>query len=216
MSRTRLILLPALVAASLTMLSQPAAAVNDGDEGLGNLISQRLRAGGSFFTAEEQAVIRRACGYGEGEWDGFEINFDDDELVCENGRRVDSPEVRRVMRQAGPRIASRVGEVMGSDEVRGRINRITEQATARAMEEVARHRQDYARIAEEATARAMQEVARHRQDYSRIAQEATARAMREVARHQHDYARVAREATERAMRELDRHDHEDDRDSDSD
>ena len=208
MTRIRLILLPAVFAACLTMLAQPVAAGHDGDEGLGALISQRLRAGGSFFTADEQAVIRSACGYGDGEWDGFEISFDDDVLICENGRRVDSPEVRRVMRQAAPRIASRVGEVMGSEEVRGRIGRITERATARAMQEVARHRQDYARIAEEATARAMREVARHRQDYSRVAQEATARAMAELARHDRDYGRIAREATERAMRALERHNRE--------
>lgn len=193
MTLKRSILLPALIVAGVTMMAPPAAAGHEGDQGLGALVQQRLRAGGSFFTAEEQAVIRGACGYGEGEWDGYDIRFDDDQLVCANGRRVDSPEVRRVMRDAGPRIASRVSAVMDSADVRERIDRITSQAIERAMREVARHRADYGRIAEEATARAM----------------------REVARHRHDYARIAREATDRAMRELDRHDGRDgDRDSD--
>lgn len=182
MIRFRLIVLPALVAAGLTTTTPPAAAERGDDHGLGALVQQRLRAGSSFFTAEEQTVIRSACGYGEGDWDGYEIRFDDDVLICENGRRVDSPDVRRVMRDAGPRIASRVGAVMGSPEVRERINRITSEATARAMREVASHRQDYARIA----------------------RDATERARRELDRHQHDYARIAREATERAMRALDR------------
>ncbi len=182
MTLKRSILLPAMLAAGLTILAPPAAAGHDGDQGLSALVQQRLRAGGSFFTAEEQAVVRSACGYGEDDWDGYDIRFDDDELVCENGRRVDSPEVRRVMRAAGPRIASRVGAVMGSPEVRERIDRITSEATARAMREVAAHRADYDRIAREATARAMREIASHRQDYARIAREATERAMRALDR----------------------------------
>lgn len=193
MTRTRSILLPAIIAAGLAMVAQPAAAGHD-DHGLGELVQQRLRAGGSFFTAEEQAVIRQACGYADGEWDGFEINIDDDQLVCENGRRVDSPAVRQVMRDASPRIAARVSAVMASGDVRERIDRITREATARAM----------------------RAVAAHRQDYSRIAQEATARAMREASRHDRDYARISREATQRAMRALERIERDHDHDHDSD
>ena len=100
---------------------------------LGELITSRLRAGGPFFTNEEKAVIDRACGYAPGEWDGFELNTRDDVLICTDGRRVDTPEVRRVLDAARPRIERRVEEIMDSAEVRGAIARITSHATARAM-----------------------------------------------------------------------------------
>lgn len=99
---------------------------------LGELITSRLRAGGPFFTNEEKAVIDRACGYAPGEWDGFQLNTRDDALICTNGRRVDTPEVRRALAAAEPRIERRVEEVMESAEVRGAIARITADATARA------------------------------------------------------------------------------------
>jgi len=134
----RSILLPALLAAGLAITTLPALAEN-GDHGLGQLINQRLREGGPFFTGPEQAVINRACGYVPGEWDGFELNMNDDVLVCTNGRRVTDRQVRRVVRQAAPRISGRVERVMASAEVRQRIDRIAEEATQRAMREVRRH-----------------------------------------------------------------------------
>lgn len=134
----RSILLPALIAAGLAVTTLPALA-EDGDHGLGGLIQERLREGGPFFTGPEQVVINRACGYATGEWDGFEININHDVLLCTNGRRVDDPEVRRVIRQAAPRISRRVDRVMASAEVRERIDRIAEQATERAMRELRRH-----------------------------------------------------------------------------
>jgi len=134
----RSILLPALIAAGLAVTTLPALAEN-GDQGLGRLIHQRLREGGPFFTGPEQAVINRACGYAPGEWDGFEININHDVLVCTNGRRVSDPEVRRVVRQAAPRISHRVNRVMANAEVRERIDRIASEATERAMREVRRH-----------------------------------------------------------------------------
>jgi len=100
---------------------------------LGELITSRLRAGGPFFTDDERAVIDRACGYSAGEWDGFELNTRDDVLICSNGRRVDTPEVRRVLDAARTRIRRRVDDVMESADVRGAIARITSDATARAM-----------------------------------------------------------------------------------
>ena len=128
----RTILLPALIAAGLAATTLPAMA-ESGDQGLGRLIHQRLREGGPFFTGPEQAVINRACGYAPGEWDGFEANHQGDTFVCTNGRRVNDPEVRRVMRQAAPRISSRVNRVMASAEVRDRIDAIADEATERAM-----------------------------------------------------------------------------------
>jgi hypothetical protein len=107
-----------------------------GDEGLGNLVTSRLRADGPFFTPEERAVIDHECGYAPGEWDGFELNTSNGILRCTNGRRVDSPEVSRVIRAAEPRIEARVERVMASAEVRQAIARVTDRATARAMRAV--------------------------------------------------------------------------------
>ena len=123
-----LVMVAGLIAAPL-----PATADPGDDAGLGDEINRQLRADGPWFTADEQAVIARACGYAAGEWDGFDVSMTDDTLICANGRRVDSPEVRRVLRAAAPRISARVQRVMASPEVRGRIARITERATAAAL-----------------------------------------------------------------------------------
>lgn len=122
--------------AAMASIAAPAAAKSD-DEGLGDMITSRLRAGGPFFTAEERAVIDRACGYAPGEWDGFQFNTSNGVLRCINGRRVDDPEVRRVIRAASPRIEARVERVMESAEVQAAIARVTERATARAMRALA-------------------------------------------------------------------------------
>ena len=138
MTSCRSILLPALLAAGLAATALPASAA-DPEHDLESMIQQGLREGGPFFTAEEQAVINRACGYAPGEWDGYEINMHGDLLHCTNGREVDDPTVRGVMRQAGPRIGRRVRAVMARPEVREAIARIAEEASARAMEELARY-----------------------------------------------------------------------------
>lgn len=122
---------------ALAGFASPAGAVQ-GDEGLGDLVTSRLRADGPLFTSEERAVIDRACGYGSGEWDGFEFNTSNGILRCTNGRRVDSREVRQVIRAAEPRIEARVRRLMASAEVREAIARVTRLATARAMREVDR------------------------------------------------------------------------------
>lgn len=127
----------ALALPALVGLAAPAGAEPD-EDALGALVQQRLRAGGSFFTPDEQAVIERACGYAPGEWDGVSINMSDGVFRCTNGRRVDDPAVRRVMRAAAPRIEARVGRVMESAEVRVAMARITERATAQAMRDVER------------------------------------------------------------------------------
>ena len=130
----------ALGLAAIAPTRAPAAAadeIEDAGNRLGSMITSRLRAGGPFFTAEEQAVINQACGYAPGEWDGFEINMSDGRLTCTNGRRVDTPEVRRVLAAAEPRIERRVEEVMESAEVRGAIARISAEATARAHRAIA-------------------------------------------------------------------------------
>jgi hypothetical protein len=137
-ARIGIVCLALAAPATLLSLGAPAAAQPDDDEGLGDLIDQRLRADGPFFTPEERAVIDQACGYAPGEWDGFSMNTNDGELRCANGRRADSPQVRRVLRAAEPRIEARVERVMESAEVRNAIGRITERATSRAMREIER------------------------------------------------------------------------------
>ena len=112
-----------------------ARAEAQGEE-LGRMIEGRLRADGPFFTDQERAVIERACGYGPGEWDGFDFSASNHVLTCTNGRRVDSPEVRAVLDAAGPRIGERVNRIMNSAEVRRAIDRIVEEATADAMRDV--------------------------------------------------------------------------------
>lgn len=136
-ARIGMICLALALPAALAGLAAPAGAAQ-GDEGLGDLVTSRLRADGPLFTPEERAVIDRACGYGPGEWDGFEFNTSNGILRCTNGRRVDSPEVRRVIRAAAPRIEARVSQVMASAEVREAIARVTERATVRAMREADR------------------------------------------------------------------------------
>lgn len=120
----------------LAALSAPASAdPRAGEEALDSAIERQLRADGPFFTAEERAVIERACDYAPGEWDSFGVNMQGGALICANGRRVDSPEVRRVIRQAAPRIEARVRRVMESAEVTAAIARISEEATAEALRE---------------------------------------------------------------------------------
>lgn len=121
-----------LAAAAPTQAPAATDGIEDAGDRLGSLITSRLRAGGPLFTAEEQAVINRACGYAPGQWDGFAINTRNRTLICEDGRRVDSPEVRRVLAAAEPRIEARVEAVMESADVRGAIARISADATARA------------------------------------------------------------------------------------
>lgn len=136
--RLGLICLCILTPLAAAGLAAPAAAESDDDHGLGALINTRLRAGGSFFTADERAVIERACGYAPGEWDGFSLNTHNNVLHCANGRRVSDPAVRQVLAAAGPRIEARVNAVMESPEVVAAIDRISEEATATAMAAVSR------------------------------------------------------------------------------
>ena len=114
----------------------PAVLAEDGSDELGQSIERALRADGPFFTEAEQGVINRACGYAPGEWDGYDLQINDGVLRCENGRRVDDPAVRRVLRQAEPRIARRVETVMARPEITAAIDRIAAEATAEALREL--------------------------------------------------------------------------------
>lgn len=114
----------------------PAVLAEDGEHELGQSIERALRADGPFFTGAEQAMVNRACGYAPGEWDGYDFQMNDGVLLCENGRRVDDPAVRRVFRQAGPRIARRVQTVMARPEITAAIDRVAAEATAEALREL--------------------------------------------------------------------------------
>jgi hypothetical protein len=80
-------------------------------------------------------VIERKCGYAPGAWDGFEANLSDGSFTCRDGRRVDDPEMRAVLRAAAPRIEARVEAVMARADVAAAIARVAEVAAARALGE---------------------------------------------------------------------------------
>lgn len=129
-------------AGALAMAGPPEAAMPAGSdteargEALGRMIEGRLRADGPFFTDRERAVIEQACGYAPGEWDGFDLNMQDNVLHCANGNVASGAEVEAVLAAALPRIEARVQAIMQSAEVTEAIARITEQATAEAMQRV--------------------------------------------------------------------------------
>jgi hypothetical protein len=106
------------------------------EDALSTLIDRNLRSGGSWFTPEERAVIERKCGYAPGAWDGFEANMSSGTFTCRDGRVVDDPEVRAVLRTAAPRIEARVEAVMARADVTAAIARVAETAAAEALREV--------------------------------------------------------------------------------
>ena len=126
--------------AGLVAGSSALAAASPAERNLDTVIEHAIHDGGPFFTPSERAVIERACGYRPGEWDGFSMNDMNGVMTCANGRRVDSPEVRAVLRAAAPRIAARVNAAMNRPEVRAAISRVSDEAVAQAMRELAADR----------------------------------------------------------------------------
>jgi hypothetical protein len=106
------------------------------EDALSALIDRHLRSGGSWFTPAERAVIERKCGYAPGAWDGFEANLSNGVFTCRDGRRVDDPEVRAVLKAAAPRIEARVEAVMKRADVASAIARVAETAAAEALAEM--------------------------------------------------------------------------------
>lgn len=132
--KAALILGATLAALALAAAAAPAAAPPaDGKDELSALIDRNLRSGGSWFTSAERALIERKCGYAPGEWDGFQVNMTDGTFICRNGRKVDDPEMRAVLRAAAPRIEARVEAVMARADVSAAIARVAEGAAAEAM-----------------------------------------------------------------------------------
>ena len=142
---------------------------------LERLVDAGIREGGPFFTAEERAVIERACGYEAGSFDGFSANMRDRTFVCSNGRRVDTPEVRAVMEAAAPRIEERVRRTLGSPEFREAVTAIASNATEQAMRAVRE-----SGVAAEAARRAQAEVARASRQWSAETQAEVRRALAEA------------------------------------
>ena len=118
--------------AAAPLQARPAASQSQ-EQDLSALINRELRAGGSWFTPAERAVIERKCGYAPGTWDGFEANMSGGVFTCRDGRRVDDPEVRAVLKAAEPRIEARVEAVMGRADVAAAIARVAEAAAERAL-----------------------------------------------------------------------------------
>jgi hypothetical protein len=79
-------------------------------------IDQAIKAGGSFFTPAEQAVISKKCGYAPGEWDGMDMHISKGVFNCRNGKRVDDPEMRSLLQGAQPRIERRLALATGRPE----------------------------------------------------------------------------------------------------
>ena len=122
--------------ALMTIASPASAAPVWGHEELSALINRELRAGGSWFTPAEQAVIIRKCGYGPGEWDGFEARLTGGKFHCANGRVVDDAEMRELIGSAEPRIKARVRRVMARSDVRAAISRVARAAATEAVRAV--------------------------------------------------------------------------------
>ena len=124
----------AFLAVLLAGLSGAAATPEQSAEAvLEHRIQAALRADGPFFTPAERAVIERKCGYRRGEWDGFDSNMMNGQFHCTNGRVVDDPEMRALLRVASPRISARVHAAMSRPDIREAISRVAREATARAM-----------------------------------------------------------------------------------
>ena len=166
--------LAAVLAVGLAAIIGPAAAARlaqDRAEATGDRLSatieRAIHADGPFFTAEERAVIERACGYPAGSWDGYDANVSNGVLTCSNGRQVDNEEVRAVMEAAGPRIGARVRAAMARPEVRAAIAEVAREASAIALAAL-----DEAGIERESAAEAREAAEEAIEDAQEAAEEA--------------------------------------------
>jgi len=124
----------AAVAASLSLAGPAAAQDADAESRLDRTIDAAMEADGPWLLPAEQALITRKCGYAPGSRDGESVTMNDGVLICANGRRVDDPEVRAMMRVAGPRIARRVHAAMASPAVKNALSLVVDGAVERALE----------------------------------------------------------------------------------
>lgn len=109
---------------------------------LDRVIDLAIHGEGPFLLPRERALVERKCGYAPGTWDGNNFSMDDGVLRCSNGRRVDDPEVRAMMAEAGPRISRRVNAAMARPEVRAAIAAVAEEASREALARLSGERRD--------------------------------------------------------------------------
>jgi hypothetical protein len=111
------------------------------DGAAGDRLGQAIQAAMEeepFLTADEKALIERKCGYARGSKDSESLTISDGVLHCSNGRKVDDPEVRTMMKVAGPRIEKRVKAMMDRPEIKRAIAMVADEAAAEALREVER------------------------------------------------------------------------------
>ena len=126
-----------MAACVLAAVPPPAEAGADGktasEARLDRLVDAAIDEGGPFFTPAERLVIERACGYAPGTWNGFQVNMVGGVLLCTNGRRVSSPQVRAVMAAASPRIDAHIDAVMDRPEIVAAMRQVEREAEAKAL-----------------------------------------------------------------------------------
>lgn len=125
--------IPSLVVVAAFLLLPAAGRAAQEEENLGRIINRELHADGPFFTPAERALVERKCGYASGQYDGDQANISNGVFTCSNGRRVDDPEMRAMLRGASPRIRARVRAVMARPAVRTAINGVASMAADRAL-----------------------------------------------------------------------------------
>lgn len=126
----------AAVAASITLAGPAVAQDADAEARVDRAIDSAMEAEGPWLLPAEQALITRKCGYAPGSRDGESVSMSDGVLICANGRRVDDPEVRAMMRVAGPRISRRVRAVMDSPAVKNALSLVVDGAVERALKDL--------------------------------------------------------------------------------
>lgn len=131
-----------LAMATLALFTLTPAEATPGEDALSQVINRELRAGGPFFTTDERALIERKCGYASGRADSFQANISNGVFTCSDGRRVDDPEMRAMLRTAQPRIARRVSAIMASPAINAAINRVASEATESALRQIRARQRD--------------------------------------------------------------------------
>ena len=121
------------------LIASPAAARDEtaAEKRLEAVIERAIHADGPFLQPQERALIERKCGYAPGSWKGESFSMTNGVLTCDNGRRVDDPEIRAMMDVVGPRISRRVNAAMKRPEVTAAIDAVAREASAAALKELA-------------------------------------------------------------------------------
>jgi hypothetical protein len=189
-----IVIIAAAITGGVVTIGTPSAAQT---RDLGRRINQAIKAEGPVLTDADRALIREKCGYRGGEWKDESIHVHNGVLHCSNGRQVDDPEVRAMMKRVGERARAHVERVMRRPEIKAAISG---EASARAREAVRRMELHRPHI-DAAAARARSQIARI--DMKGVRSQALREALRESGRavgHVHvvgpDMARMRAELEE--------------------